>query len=149
MGKYIDWADVTYRYKRFADIKDSNEAGDEVIPYAENYIEVGLASKFSVPFSSNNTTVKDLCIDAAMAKVLMFKDTEKAEMMLGHVNSIMFGLREGMLSMLTDSGDVIALAGEPVYSKTMNNAPIFGHGDIEEFRVDSQQLYDEHIDRIY
>jgi hypothetical protein len=149
MGKYIDWADVTYRYKRFADVKDANEAADEIIPYAENYVEMGLASHFSVPFSSNNTTVKDLSIDVSMAKILMFKDSEKANMMLSHVNSIMSGLREGVLSMLTSSGDVIGQKGEPVYSKTMNYEPVFGHGDIEDFKVDSQQLYDEHINREY
>ena len=147
MGRYINWEDVVDRYSKYADVKDSGEANDGNIAYAENYVDMGLASSFSVPFSNNNIIVRDLSIDVAFAKILMFKDSEKADMILSHVNSVMAGLRDGVLTMITNSGDVIAQQGEPVYSKTMDYTPVFGHGDIEDFKVSSSQLYDEQQER--
>jgi len=147
MGILIKWDDVVNRYNKYADVVGADE--DNFIPYAENYVHMGLASHFTIPFSNNNVTAKDLAIDVAMAKVLMFKDEEKANAMLGHVNSVMGMIRDGTFSMITSSGALISRTGEPSYSKTMDYAPIFGHGCIEDFHVSSSQLYDEESERDY
>lgn len=147
MGRYITWADVTGRYPSMLTRAGASEGDTAYVPFAENYVDMGLAPKYSVPFSSNNTTVKDLAIDVCMAKAYMFSDPDKADMIFGYVNSVMGALRDGMFNMITNSGDVIEQAGEPVYSKTMDYVPIFGHGDTADFHVSSAQLYDEYIER--
>lgn len=149
MGRYITWDMVANRYSKFATVTGAQKNDSEYIYYAENYVDMALGTKFSVPFSSNNDAVRDLAIDVAFAKTLMFDDQEKADRIMTHVNSVIGGLLEGSLIMLTDSAYIVDFNGEPVYSKSMDYVPKFGHGDVIEFHADSQQLYDEELERGY
>ncbi len=147
MGRYIKWDDVVNRYKKFGDIVDSQESQETYIQYAESYVDAGLAKAYTIPFSNNNVTVRDLSIDTTFAKALMFKDSEKATAILTYVGSYMGALSDGSMVMVTNSGDQITPTGEPVYSQTMDYTPVFGKGSVSDMRVDSAQLYDEEIDR--
>jgi|GEM_PF-1665253 len=143
MGRYIQWDDVVSRYKKFGDIVDDTDAEANYISYAENYVDAGLGKAFTLPFSSNNATVRDLCIDTAFAKTQMFKDEKKAAAIMTHVNSYIGALASGSMVMVVGSGTTVAMTGEPVYSSTQGYTPIFGKGDTLDFVVDSSQLYDE------
>ena len=147
MARYIEWDDVTNRYKTVSDIADDSELQESYIQYAEAHVDAALAPSFSIPFSNNNATVKDLCIDLTFAKTQMFKDSEKAEKIMTHVNSVIGALKEGGMIMVVGSGETIAANGEPVYSSNQNYNPVFGKGDITNFRVDSSQLADEEFAR--
>ena len=148
MGRYIEWDDVVNRYKRFGDIADSDEADAGFILYAEAYVDGALAPAYTIPFSLNNETVRDLCIDVAFAKTQLFKDHEKAELIMTHVGSYVSALISGQMVMVVGSGVAITPTGEPVYSQTMDYTPIFGAGNMREFHVDSARLYDEEQDRL-
>lgn len=147
MGRYIEWDDVVNRYKQFGDIVDDAEAAVTYINYAETYIDGALAPAYTLPFSNNNETVKDLCIDLAFAKTQLFKDSEKADAIMAHVGSYISALVSGKMAMVVGSGTAILPTGEPVYSQTMEYAPTFGVGDVMDFVVDSSQLYNEEQDR--
>lgn len=143
MARYIEWDDVVNRYKRFSDRVADNEAEDIYIQYAEAQVDGMLAPSFSIPFSSNNATVRDLCIDVAFAKSIMFDEREKAESIMTHVGSYVGALKDGSMSMIVGSGTSVVMQGEPVYSENMEYTKVFGKGDITNFVVDSSQLWDE------
>lgn len=65
MGKYIDWSDVTDRYPEIATLQGSDEFAENYVVYAEGLVEGLLADYYTLPFSNNNLTVKDLAIEAA------------------------------------------------------------------------------------
>lgn len=142
MGRYIDWQDAVDRYQRIGD-KGSVDVGSNYIVYAEAEIESKLAPAFTVPFSSNNLTVKDLCIDMTLAKILMFKDTKKAEMIMGSIDARVKALLDGTAQMVTTSGVGQAIENHPYWSETMDYHPTFGAGNLLDFHVSSDRLYDE------
>lgn len=147
MARYIKWNDIVSRYKRIADVVGDVEAEDNYIRYAEAYVDGVLAPAFTIPFSNNNATVKDLCIDVAFAKSIMFSDEDKAEKMMTYVGSYMGALKDGSMIMIVGSGETIAMKGEPVYARDKDYTPVFGKGNIIDFAVDSSQLWDEEIAR--
>ena len=151
MGRYINWDDVTDRYSLLA--KGSYAGADEVdsahITYAENELDALLASTFTVPFSSNNLTAKDLSIDLTYCRVGNFKLKEQKEfkeMIMDKINM----LKNGDMSMITDSGDVLTTGGTTqIWSSTEDYHPVFGMGDTIQFEVDSSRIIDEENDRGY
>ena len=149
MGRYIEWDDVVDRYKTYAEIADADESQASFIRYAETYIDAALAKVYTIPFSNNNETVKDLCIDVAFAKTQKFKDNKKAKAIMTDVGSYIGGLINGTMIMVVGSGATQLPQGEPVYSSNQGYTPVFGKGDITDFRVDSSQLYDEEQNRDY
>lgn len=148
MGRYCTSSDCASRYERLTTVANSWTIviNSHFIFYAENELDSKLASKFTVPFSSNNVTVKDLSIDMTYIRAGNLKAEEREELM-EHVKYRINGLLDGSLSMLTTSGDAIAGVGETVWSNTQGYHPVFGIGDTKDFRVDSEQVYDEAIAR--
>jgi len=145
MSRYIKWDDVVSRYKRASDISDSDEMATDYIDYAEKYIESKLSTNYTLPFSSNNLTVKDLCIDVAYAKMIKYKDSKKANEILSDVSSYIHDLKTGQSNMITNSFDVISPInlGGAFGSTTKSYHPVFGVGETEVFHVSSSQLLDE------
>lgn len=148
MGRYCDWAEVSGRYPEIAKSKDSTEVASGYIFFAEADIDSRLASRFTVPFSSNNVTAKDLAIDLTYLKVYQFKDPEKAKLIEESINARIDRLLAGGSSMMTTSGDTLTSVGGTVYSTTGNYAPTFGMGNVEDFLVNSAQLQDEADSRL-
>lgn len=147
MGKYIEWDDAVSRYSIIGDKAGASSVGSNYIGYAEAEVEGKLAPGFSIPFSSNNITVKDLCIDTTLYKTLQFKDTEKAEKILESIDGKIAKLLSGEMAMVSDSGTAINKDNDTAWSGTQNYAPTFGAGNVENFIVSSDRLLDEELAR--
>lgn len=146
MGRYIDWKDISNRYPNISDVGGANHVGSSYIGYVENRIDGLFADKFTVPFSSNNVTVKDLAIDMVYIKAGRHK-VEQARELEKNLMQRIKDIKSGFESMITDSGTAIATAGEPVYSNTKDYHPTFGVSPAEYWSVDSAAIYDEESDR--
>jgi len=142
MGRYIEWDDVIHRYANAERSGGASEVGSAFIAYAEAELDGMMTGFYSVPFSSNNLTAKDLSIDLTYLRIATFKDKQRKQFK-DEIDKRINDLRVGNSSMLTTSGDVLNSVGEVAYSNTMNYEPVFGMGNVEDFHVDSGQLYDE------
>lgn len=147
MARYIDWDDVANRYPSIKETGGAIEVGDAYISYAESQIEGALASYYTVPFSNNNQTVKDLAIELVYIRAGNLSIEETGELKKDYDKRIE-DLKMGMSQMVDDSGNVIMQSvGEAIWSNTQNYNPVFGVGDIEDFQVDSSQAYAEGLKR--
>jgi len=149
LGRYITYDDLVDRYRQLAnDSKDgSTEVGSAYIVYAENELDGMLASTYTVPFSSNNLTAKDLSIDLAYLRIGRFKDKGRKELKADVMERINM-LKSGEMGMLTDAGEVLTSGGQvTAWSNTKDYHPVFGMGDTIHFDADSQQVIDEENDR--
>jgi len=148
MGRYITYsADLYPRYRKLADVNSLSNIDSNYVTYAEAEVDGLLSPGFSVPFSSNNLTVKGLCIDTTLYKIWEYKDTTKAEVLRESIDRRIEALLDGAQHMVTSSGDVIQMSGQDAWSETQDYTPVFGKGAIEDFQVDSTQLYNEEVDR--
>ena len=148
MGRYITWEDIADRYPIIDKslLNGTSEVNTAFIQYAETELDAMLAPVFTAPFSSNNTTVRDLSIDLAYCKMGMFKVEERKEFKDEIYDKIKM-LKSGDMAMLTDSSDTLLTAGEPAWSTTKDYHPVFGHGDDINFQVDSSLTYAEEQER--
>lgn len=140
MGRYIDWDDVVARYPSISTVGGALEVNTSYIQYAEAMVDGRLSSKFTIPFSDNNLTVKDLCIEMVYKRAgnLSTKESDKIGAWL---EARFKGLLEGDENMITSSGDIIQKStGGLVWSSTENYHPTFGVGNTLSFEVDSSQI---------
>lgn len=149
MGRYISWADISGRYPELGanQRKDATQVDSNFVMYAEAQVDGRLSPGFTVPFSSNNLTAKDLAIDTAYAMLLRFKDQKKAKEIQDSVDARVKDLLEGKSSMVTTSIDLITATGQPVYSTTEDYHPVFGMSSPLTWQVDSSTVIDEEGDR--
>lgn len=147
MPPLIDWSDVNRRYPETLKLADATTADSSWVPFAIAELHGRLASGFTVPFSVNNMTAKDLAIDLVYAKVTRFKDHEKAAAVTSYVAGQIEGLLNGSLSMITSSGDTMNSVGGTVYSTTDTYHPVHGVGPVEYSVVSSAQIEAEQNDR--
>jgi hypothetical protein len=143
----IDWSDVNRRYPETIKLADASQADSSWVPFAIAELHARLAPGFTVPFSDNNMTAKDLAIDLTFAKVYRFKDIEKADAVMTYVGAQIDMLLGGNMSMVTTSGDTLVTVGETVYSTTDGYHPVHGIGPIEYSVVSSEQVIDEEAAR--
>lgn len=143
MSRYIEWDDVVARYRRASDVAGADEMVDTYVDYAENEVDALLAPYFTAPFSNNNVTVRDLSIDLAFSKILMFKDTEKATAIYSMTIAKINDLVQGRRSMVVDSGNIVSRSANLPFSTTKDYHPVFGMGNSIDFQVSSDQLSDE------
>lgn len=142
MSDYITWKDVLNRYPVVDRVGGASEVGSAYVRYAERELEGMLTGFFTVPFSSNNLTAKDLAIDLTYMRISNLKSEDRKEFrdeLMGRIQA----LKDGQASMMTTSGDVLQAVGGTIYSTTQNYEPVFGMGDTLDFHVDSGQLLDE------
>lgn len=147
MTTLIDWSDVNRRYPETLKLSDATTADSSWVPFAVAELHARLASGFTVPFSSNNMTAKDLAIDLAFAKVYRFKDNEKAAAVMEYVEAQITALLDGNMSMITTSGGTLTTAGGPVYNTNGTYHPVYGMGPIEYSVVSSAEITAEQNDR--
>lgn len=147
MGRYIEWGNVTDRYPLASRVGSDGAIGSSTLLAAEYEIDAKLASEFTVPFSSNNETVKDLCIDntwarlAARYTVLKKEDYDK---LTDSIDKRINALRVGDTVMMTTDGAIAQVSeGQPVWSQDMDYHPVYGMGSIEDMVIDQDQLDDE------
>ena len=127
----IDWSDVNRRYPETLKHADATQADSSWVPFAIAELHARLASGFTVPFSDNNMTAKDLAIDLTFARLYRYKDEEKSAAVTSYVAGCIDGLLNGSMFMITTSGDTLSSTGGTVYSTTENYHPVHGMGPIE------------------
>ena len=112
------------------------------MPYGALRVNESLGGTFTIPFSSNNATARDLSLDFAYHGILTRTRSQNDSQELGDaINSRILQLIEGELPMTTDSGDALYADGRPaVWSTHGNYKPIFNVGDPMRQRVDPDLL---------
>jgi len=119
-----------------------------LVANAEAYVHGRLGSNFSVPFSSNNMTAKDLVIDTLYVQNIQSRQILKGKTLAAVVDEKIKALLLGATSMVDINGTILAaFAGDVAWSNTMNYHPVFGMGAPEVTAIDSQQLIDENTAR--
>lgn len=149
MGRYINWDDVVDRYPEVNTLGGADEIGSAYIAYAETFVDGMLASHFTPPFSDNNLTVKDLAIDCVFFRAARFKNENATEVKSDFFSKIKM-LKGGDLSMVTDSGDVIAIGAQSVsaFSTTQSYHSSFGIDEAVNWQVDSSHIDDVQDSRL-
>ena len=144
----VKWDDVTKRYSSLEKLTGGAEALTPayIVP-AEAEVTGRLAPRFTVPFSSNNVTFKDLVIDLVRAKGGSFKEEERKEM-LEDIDSRLKRLFMGQEAMVTvDSAGAYSMLyadlSNAVWGSTQDYPPAFGRGEFIDFEVSSAQKQDE------
>lgn len=145
MGIYCDYEDIVNRYKRVVDVGDSALVEDSYLLPAEAELNARLGVAYTVPFSNNNVTAKDLAIDLTYLKVIQYKEIDRADRMMNLLDKRFNALLDGSHQMITTSGDVISPTTQlgAFGSTTEDYHPVFGMDDPEYLRVSSAQLEDE------
>jgi len=147
VSKYINWADLTARYPNASDVGGASAINSSYIVFAEAQVEGALSSSYTVPFSSNNLTVKDLVIDLTYGKVISFKDLKKSKAVMDSVEHRIKMLRSGAMSMVTDNGDVLSSSGQgSIWSSTDKYSPSFDMNDAENQCIDLDMQQDQYDD---
>jgi len=148
MPRYLEWDDVVNRYPRVTDLQDADEIAGTYIIYAEEEVESKLGAYFTVPFSSNNLTAKNLMIDLSYGKMLSFKDSKKSKSIVDMVNSRVSDLISGKQVMMTTGGDVIDIVRDSGWSNTESYTPSFDMNDPENQWTDEDQQEEEYDARL-
>jgi len=143
----INWSDVNRRYPETLKIADASQADSSWVPFSINELHARLSPGFTVPFSDNNMTAKDLAIDLTFAKVYRFKDVEKADAVMAYVGAQIDMLLAGKMMMVTTSGDVLAAVGDTTTVVGAGNHPVHGVGPIEYSVVSSAEIETEQNNR--
>ena len=144
----INWADVVARYPRVADLGGDSEVVPAWIQPAIAEVEGRLGSGFTTPFSSNNITAKDLCIDMTFCRINESKLSDIADGLRKRVEARMTDLLDGRASMVTSDGMRLTTGGISAWSSTQDYQPVFGMGDVIDSVVDSGMIYDEEQARL-
>jgi hypothetical protein len=147
MPPLIDWSDVNRRYPETLKLADATLADSSWVPFAIAELHARLAPGFTVPFSTNNMTAKDLAIDLAYAKLYRFKDVEKADAVMTYVGAQIDMLLSGNMVMLTTSGDTLVTVGDTTTVVGADNHPVYGVSPIEYSVVSSAEIIAEQNDR--
>jgi len=144
----VRWSDVIGRYKVLSTLGGDSEVGSAYIGPAIAEVEGRLSGAYTVPFSDNNVTARDLAIDLVYARAQMSRDGNISDRVFKNIDARIERLINGTMTMLTTSGDVLKSSGQgDAWSSTEDYPPTHGVSDIEVSIVSSQQLYDEAIAR--
>lgn len=149
MGAIISWVNATARYAELDKLPNGTlgAAQDDLIAMAEAQVHGRLASRYTVPFSSNNLTARDLAIDVLFVQNVQSREPKKAEIISKSLEDRFAALLSGAAVMVVSSGTAISMVGETAWSNTMDYHPVFGMGDVSGMDVSSSQLIDEDVDR--
>lgn len=143
MGRYIDWSEVTGRYKDAASIGDSTGMGSYWLIHAEGEVDARVAARYSVPFSPAPIMIKDLCIDLTYWKMTVGKANKKE--LKNYLDERFKGILAGTI-ILTNS--VGPLQGEPNAAWSENSYHTsFGPDSPINFQIDSNWIQNTQNDR--
>lgn len=147
MGRYINWDDIVLKYPATASRGGATEIGSAYIGYLEAEVDGKFSGFFTIPFSSNNITIRDICTDLAYSRIGNFKIKERQEFQKSIMDRI-DGIKMGAESMINDDGTALNSVGGTIHSNTQDYHPVFGMGDTLSFVVDSSQVQDEESARV-
>jgi len=137
MGRYIEWNMVAGKYPLIDTIDGDSEISSVYLQKAEYELDAILGTHFTVPFSSNNETVKDLAIDLTYIKAAMGKDDRVSQISSDFYHRINMLKMGEMLMSTTSSGLLSSDVGQAVYSRDMDAEPIFNIDNPTNWGVDS------------
>jgi hypothetical protein len=123
---YATFSDFTARY---ATRLGAEEVTSHYLPYAAARLEGWLGPYFTVPFSDNNVTARDLTIDLAYLLLLQrSKEPGDARPLAASVQARLDGLAAGREAMITTSGAALFadVAHAGVWASTAGGDPLFG-----------------------
>lgn len=146
MGRYVTWNDVTARYPSLATKAAASEADSAWVVPAEYELDARLGSHYTVPFSSNNYTARDLSMDIVWLRInLGVVDLDSWRARQQAVDKRIDDLLNGYAVMMTTSGTEVqaSVSKNDAYSTTENYHPTFGLGDQLDFHVSSARIADE------
>ena len=143
----ISWKNVNQVYPETVKRADATNADSSWVHYAVVELEGRLGQWFTVPFSSNNETAKDIAIDLAFARAYRFSQSEMVEGLRKQIDQRIKDLKNGVVGMVLSDGTIIQSVGGTVFSTTQDYTPVFGMSPIELSEVDSGQIYDEDVAR--
>lgn len=148
---YITYDELIARYAALGTSSASNVNSD-LIYYASIEINGLLGSHFTVPFTANHPTIKDLTIDLAYYKNLRGKDPEKAEKLRESIMDRIESIKSGEEAIYTGSGtlEMSSTPNADIWSSTQDYHPVHSMLDADDplTVVCSEQLYDEANERI-
>jgi hypothetical protein len=137
---YATAAELALRYPtRLAE----SELSSHFLPHASTRLEALLATYFTVPFSDNNATARDLTLDLAYLLILQrSKEPGEAAPLAASLAERIAALAEGRQAMVTTSGETLwaAPATGGVWSSTAGRRPVFDLGSELAQRVDPERL---------
>ena len=143
MGLYINWDDIAARYPSIIRVGGAEDVSSAHIIYAENELNGRLAPKFTVPFSDNNLTAKDLSVEMTYLRIGNLNIDNKTELSES-IDARIARLIAGEENMVDSGGNVVEqTVGGTLWSNTQNYTPTFGHGHVENFEVDQDKINDE------
>jgi hypothetical protein len=142
-GRYITWDDVVHRYTDFSDFGGAVKAASHYIAAAEARIDGLLGSHFSIPFSNNNVTVRELSIDAAFMHAARGLSKEEYARINDRIMDTVTMLKAGDMVMVIGSGQIHRSDISRAWSSNQDYHPVFGMHDPLDWVVSSQQIIDE------
>jgi len=122
-----------------------SELNSHHLLFASARLDSLLAPYFSVPFSANNATARDLAIDLAYLLILQrTKAPADAAPLSAAVEGRLAALAERRAAMMTDSGEALFAdsARQEVWSDTSGARPVFDLGDPAAQRLDPARRRD-------
>ena len=137
---YATWSEFSERYPTRL---PEAEVASHFLVHAASRLESMLAGYFSVPFSANNLTAKDLNIDLAYLLILQrSKSPSDGRPLAELVSERIAALRAGREAMVTTSGAALyrASGDGPVWSTTQPFKPVFDLREAPEQHVDPERL---------
>lgn len=142
MGRYCNYQDVVNRFRKATDVNSYQTAIESnYILFAEAELDGRLGGYFTVPFSSNNVTAKDLSIDLSYAKIIIYADPKVYKSIMDQVDKRIDALISGDAYMLTTSQDQLesSAASDLAWSNTASYNSAFAMVDAEFLHIDSNQ----------
>ena len=145
MITYADYSEFTQVYS----VKGVSEAAvnSQWLPYGALRVNEGLGSVFTLPFSTNNQSAKDLSIHYAyLGLLLRTRNQTDSEELLKDLNLRITDIRCGNQPMITTTGEAVypeSTSRNDFWSTTQNYKPVFDMRDSLEQRIDPDQLDDE------
>jgi len=142
---YANWKDVEDRYPEIAKGPDPKQVSSSYLIFVDAELNGLFAGAYTVPFSDNNLTIKDLAVDLTYIKMSVGK-SEKREEIKKRFEERISRIKDGEESMLNADGTAITINGL-IWSSTEDYHPVFGMDDTINFAVDSSQIEDERAAR--
>lgn len=150
-GRYITWDDVVNRFVLFGTVAGALKAASHYLHYAEGEIDSRLGAHFTVPFSSNNVTVRDLVIDMVYLRSIRFKGDGYKDLKK-EIDERLQRLISGDDVMITNSGTAMSADDTtPAYSTTAGYHPFYAAVGVPDIDLipDSSQMQAEYDARGY
>lgn len=111
-----------------------SDLSSHFLPFASGRLDALLGPFYTVPFSVNNLTARDLTIDLAYLLILQrSREPKESAPLNARIRTSLRGLAEGSEAMVTTSGDLLfgSGGGGLVWSNTAADTPIFALGDAD------------------